>query len=83
MADDTHVTVAIRLDTSGLMCPLPVLKARKALASLAAGQCLEVIATDPQSPADMAVLCETKGHSLVVSETIAPDAFRFVIARGT
>ncbi len=71
-----------RLDTSGLTCPLPVLKARKTLASMVPGQCLEIIATDPQSPQDMRVLCETKGHILVASEVIGPDVFRFLIARG-
>jgi tRNA 2-thiouridine synthesizing protein A len=69
-----------RLDTSGLTCPLPVLKAKKALKAMAPGQLLEVVATDPQSPEDFAVLCETQGHKLLSS---APDgqAFRFLIER--
>lgn len=70
-----------RLDASGLLCPLPVLKARKALAALAPGQRLEVIATDPQSPADFEVLCQSQGHRLVASEQQAAG-FRFVIAKG-
>lgn len=69
------------LDTSGLTCPLPVLKARKALAALRSGQRLALIATDPQSPADIAVLCETQGHRLLASEAI-DGGFSFLIERG-
>ncbi len=88
---DGAVMPSARLDTTGLLCPLPVLKTRKALAKLAPGQCLEVIATDPQSHADMTVLCETQGHRLVSCETGSPQAvgpaagfapFRFLIVRG-
>jgi tRNA 2-thiouridine synthesizing protein A len=53
------------LDTSGLKCPLPVLKAKKALKSLAPGDELSVIATDPQSPQDFRHFCETTGDDLV------------------
>lgn len=69
------------LDVRGLTCPLPVLKARKALAKLAPGDILDVLATDPQSPADFAVLCETQGHRLLHSSA-AEGVFRFLIARG-
>ena len=69
------------LDTKGLVCPLPVLKARKALKALAAGDRLRVEATDPSSVADFAVFCETMGHALVDS---AEDGgvFVFVIEKG-
>jgi tRNA 2-thiouridine synthesizing protein A len=53
------------LDTSGLNCPLPVLKAKKALASLRAGQVLRVIATDPESVRDFEVLSRQLGHVLL------------------
>lgn len=88
---DGAIIPSARLDTTGLLCPLPVLKTRKALAQLAPGQCLEVIATDPQSHADMIVLCETQGHRLASCETgsheaVGPAAgltpFRFLIVRG-
>lgn len=69
------------LDTSGLACPLPVLKARKALAALRPGQLLEVIATDPQSPADFEVLCSVGGHKLRTQSTTG-GVFRFTIERG-
>ena len=55
------------LDTSGLKCPLPVLKAKKAMKGLAPGDELTVIATDPQSPGDFQAFCETTGDALVSS----------------
>ena len=53
------------LDTSGLKCPLPVLRARKALQSLAAGDVLEVIANDPAAAKDFPAFCEATGHRLI------------------
>ncbi len=53
------------LDATGLRCPLPVLKARKALKGLAAGDVLEVVATDPGSVADFKAYCESSGHGLL------------------
>ncbi len=53
------------LDTSGLKCPLPVLKAKKALKALAPGDELTVVATDPESPRDFRSFCETTGTVLV------------------
>lgn len=57
----------VELDTRGLNCPLPVLKAQKALRSMAAGELLSVLATDPKAPADFEQLCEVAGHRLVES----------------
>jgi tRNA 2-thiouridine synthesizing protein A len=57
------------LDVKGLACPLPVLRANKALRGLADGDRLRVIATDPASLADMQAYCRTSGHALLsVSE---------------
>lgn len=56
------------LDVKGLKCPLPVLRARKALKPLAPGDLLEVLATDPSAVQDFANFCETTGHELVASE---------------
>lgn len=55
------------LDTKGLKCPLPVLRARKAMKPLAAGQVLQVEATDPSSVQDFKNFCETTGHELLAS----------------
>jgi tRNA 2-thiouridine synthesizing protein A len=53
------------LDARGLTCPLPVLKARKALQALAPGARLRVLATDPGAVGDFQALCEAAGHTLV------------------
>lgn len=67
-----------RLDASGLTCPLPVLKARKVLAGMPAGERLEVITTDPMSIVDMPVFCAQAGHRIVAEEK-RDDRFVFVI----
>ena len=53
------------LDASGLRCPLPVLRARKAMKAVTAGEILEVVATDPSAVADFQAFCETTGDELV------------------
>lgn len=69
------------LDTSGMKCPLPVLKAKKAMALLTRGAILEIIATDPGSVADFAVFCTLGGHKLL-SHSEAGGVFHFKIERG-
>ena len=51
------------LDARGLACPLPALKARRALAALAAGETLVVLATDPEAPVDIGALAADAGHA--------------------
>lgn len=53
------------LDTKGLRCPLPVLRARKAMKALAPGEVIEIHATDPSSVQDFKSYCETTGHELL------------------
>lgn len=52
------------LDAKGLLCPLPVLKARKRLQALASGQVLRVEADDPAAIVDMPHFCNEAGHTL-------------------
>jgi tRNA 2-thiouridine synthesizing protein A len=61
------VNCDVTLDTSGLNCPLPILKTKKALASMASGQVLYVIATDPASSLDFAAFSARTGHVLLDS----------------
>ncbi|MCC6201578.1 MAG: peptide-methionine (R)-S-oxide reductase MsrB [Gammaproteobacteria bacterium] len=56
------------LDTSGLNCPLPILKAKRELLSMAAGETLHVIATDPGALADFRAFAEQTGHELLLCE---------------
>ena len=57
----------IMLDTSGLKCPLPVLKAKIMLKTMAAGATLRIIATDPGSVRDFAHFCDATGDALLES----------------
>ncbi len=53
------------LDATGLLCPLPVLKARKRLGPLQSGQTLRVLADDPAAVVDIPHFCAEAGHALV------------------
>lgn len=55
------------LDASGLNCPLPILRAKKALAALEANQTLRIIATDPGSVKDFEAFCKQTGNELLSS----------------
>ena len=55
------------LDTKGMNCPLPILKAKKALGELSNGDTLEVLATDPGSVKDFESFCRQAGHVLLES----------------
>jgi tRNA 2-thiouridine synthesizing protein A len=61
-------TEPVLLDTKGLRCPLPVLKARKALKTMLAGATLRVLATDPGSVKDFEAFCKTTGYRLLRHE---------------
>lgn len=55
------------IDTRGLNCPLPILRAKKALAELESGEVLKVVATDPGSMRDFAAFSKQTGHLLLES----------------
>ncbi|MDJ0793356.1 MAG: sulfurtransferase TusA family protein [Woeseiaceae bacterium] len=71
MADHT-------LDAKGLNCPLPILKARKALKEVPADGTLEILATDPGSVADFEAFCRQTGNELV-EHSEDDGVFRFLI----
>ena len=68
------------LDTRGLNCPLPILKAKKALAEMASGELLRVIATDPGSTRDFQAFARQTGNELV-EQTSEGDEFVHVLRR--
>ena len=68
------------LDVKGLNCPLPILRAKKALKDVAMGGTLQVLATDPGSVKDFEAFCRTTGNELVESKTEG-KVFSFVIKR--
>ena len=70
------------LDTKGMNCPLPVLKAKKALKDLAGGDLLEVIATDPGSAKDFDSFCRTTDNELMETDFGDDGVFTFTIKKG-
>jgi len=61
------------LDTRGLNCPLPILKAKKALTSMQSGELLRVTSTDAGSMRDFAAFAKQTGNELVSQETLGND----------
>ena len=61
------------IDTRGLNCPLPILKAKKALAEMESGQLLKVVATDPGSMRDFQAFARQTGNELVEQQTVGSD----------
>lgn len=68
------------LDTSGLNCPLPILKTKRELVRMQPGETLHVIATDPGSVPDFAAFAEQTGHDLLLSEE-REGSFHFVLKK--
>jgi tRNA 2-thiouridine synthesizing protein A len=68
------------LDCSGLACPMPILKTKKAVDALQTGQVLKVIATDPGAVPDMEAWTSKTGHELLGHEQDGPK-FMFYIKR--
>ena len=61
------------LDTRGLNCPLPILKAKKALAEMLSGQLLKVVSTDAGSTRDFQAFARQTGNDLVEQQTLGDD----------
>ena len=66
---DTHKEI----DTRGLNCPLPILKAKKAVTDMFSGQLLKVVATDPGSLRDFQAFAKQTGNELVEQQTVGTD----------
>ncbi len=71
-----------QLDARGLTCPLPVLKLRKALKDMEAGQTIEMLATDPGALEDVPNFCDSAGCVLLETGTGEANIYRFVVRKG-
>jgi tRNA 2-thiouridine synthesizing protein A len=69
------------IDTRGLNCPLPILRAKKALAELSSGQVLKVVSTDPGSMRDFQAFCRQTGNELLGQQVASADFIHFVKRR--
>ncbi|ODU09947.1 MAG: hypothetical protein ABS84_05675 [Rubrivivax sp. SCN 71-131] len=74
------MTAPRELDTRGLNCPLPILKAKKALSDMQAGELLRVVSTDPGSMRDFQAFARQTGHELV-EQSSAGSEFIHVLRR--
>jgi N-dimethylarginine dimethylaminohydrolase/TusA-related sulfurtransferase len=81
MTQLSHLKPDAALDLRGHRCPIPVLKARKRLAAMAAGQRLEIVADDPMAKIDVPHFCAEAGH-ILESAAERMGAFVFVIRKG-
>ena len=63
----------IELDTCGLNCPLPILKAKKSLTAMNSGQVLKVMSTDPGAMRDFQAFAKQTGNDLVEQQTVGTD----------
>jgi tRNA 2-thiouridine synthesizing protein A len=75
------IDVHKELDTRGLNCPLPILKAKKALADMSSGQVLKVIATDPGSTRDFQAFARQTGNELLDQQTQDAEFIHFLRRR--
>lgn len=67
------MNIDIELDTRGLNCPLPILKAKKALTDMVTGQLLRVVSTDPGSTRDFQAFARQTGNELMDQQVEGTD----------
>ena len=70
--------IKVKVDASGLSCPMPILKAAQAMKSVQPGELVEIVATDPGSAKDFAAWATSTGNFLVEQDASA-GKFRFVL----
>ena len=83
-ADDAAAATAAttEIDARHLLCPLPVLRLRKALAARPAGATVALTATDPAAVLDVPHFCAEGGHTLIASDPLPDGARRYLVRRG-
>jgi TusA-related sulfurtransferase len=69
------------IDTRGLSCPLPILRAKKALADMKSGQVLKIVATDPGSVRDFQAFARQTGNTLLAQETVGKEFLHYLLRR--
>jgi tRNA 2-thiouridine synthesizing protein A len=76
------MTPDLEIDATGLLCPLPVLRARKALAALPPGALLRLLADDPAASIDLPHFCAGAGHALVAEDDLGGGRRAYLLRRG-
>ena len=80
-AQQSHVEFQQSVDATGLACPLPILRAKKALATLVSGDVLQVITTDKGAVRDFQAFCRQTGNELVAQVLETERAVHYVRRR--
>lgn len=80
MTDNNH-EIRKQLDATGLTCPEPVMLLHKIMREISAGECVEVIATDPSTQRDIPKFCQFLNHALLRQE-VAQEKFIFLLRKG-
>lgn len=75
------IRVDKEIDTRGLNCPLPILRAKKALSDMTTGQILKIVATDPGSMRDFQAFSKQTGNELLLQKTIDREFVHFLKRR--
>lgn len=70
-----------QVDASGLKCPLPILRAKKALATLQSGDVLKVVTTDPHAERDFQVFCNQTGNALLAQHAQGDQIWHYLRRR--
>ena len=76
------MTPDLEIDATGLLCPLPVLRARKALAALPPGALLRLLADDPAARIDLPHFCAEAGHALLAEDDLGDGRRAYLLRRG-
>jgi tRNA 2-thiouridine synthesizing protein A len=75
-----NLDIKLKVDASGLSCPLPILKATQGIKSIESGQLMEIVATDPGSVKDFDAWSKATGNALIEQDAV-DGKFRFVLRR--
>ena len=75
-----NLDIKLKVDASGLSCPLPILRASQGIKTIESGQLMEIVATDPGSVKDLDAWSKATGNALVEQDS-AGGKFRFVVRR--
>ncbi|CAN5232979.1 sulfurtransferase TusA family protein [soil metagenome] len=81
MDSEDDIVIAREVDARGLRCPLPILRAKKALADLDSGQVVRIIATDPGSLRDFQAFSRQTGNPLLAQMEHAGPEYEFLLRR--
>jgi len=77
----TTISFDKEIDTRGLNCPLPILRAKKALSDMTSGQVLKIVATDPGSMRDFRAFAKQTGNELLAQDTVKDEFIHFLKRR--